>query len=46
VTATAEMTLDRAKWDVRFGSGSFFKGLGDRLIYDDFNMKVNLTAMK
>lgn len=46
VMAHAEMTLDRAKWDVRYGSGSFFKGLGDKLIYDDFNMKVNLTALK
>lgn len=46
VTAIAEMTLNRAKWDVRYGSGSFFKGLGDKLIYDDFDLKINLTAVK
>jgi polyisoprenoid-binding protein YceI len=42
--AEAEINVDRAKYDVRYGSGSFFKGLGDNLIYDDFTLKVNLVA--
>jgi len=42
--AQAEITVDRAKYDVKYGSGSFFKGLGDKLIYDDFTLKVNLVA--
>jgi len=44
VSGYAEIVVDRAKYDVRYGSGSFFEGLGDRLIYDDFNMKVTLNA--
>jgi len=38
--ATAELVLDRTKFDVRYGSGSFFENLGDNLIYDDFNLSV------
>jgi len=44
VTGYATMVVDRAKYNVKFGSGSFFEGLGDKLIYDDFDMKVSLTA--
>lgn len=46
ISGTATMTVDRSKYDVRFGSGSFFEGLGDKLIYDDFDMKISLTATK
>lgn len=46
VKATANITVDRAKFNVRFGSGSFFENLGDKLIYDDFNMNVTLVADK
>ncbi len=44
VTATAEIVIDRSKFDVRYGSGSFFDGLGDKLIYDDFTLNVQLVA--
>lgn len=46
VAANAKIELDRTKWNVRYGSGSFFKGLGDKMIYDDFTMKVALNAAK
>ncbi|MBN2424062.1 MAG: YceI family protein [Calditrichaceae bacterium] len=46
ITASASITVDRSKYDVRYGSGSFFKGLGDNLIYDDFNLNVSLIATK
>ena len=46
VTASAKIEVDRSKYDVRFGSGSFFTGLGDKLIYDNFTMNVKLTASK
>ncbi len=29
------MTIDRSQFDVKYGSGTFFKGLGDELIYDE-----------
>ena len=44
--ATAEITIDRSEFDVRYGSGSFFDNLGDKTIYDDFYLTVNLTLAK
>lgn len=41
-SATAKLTIDRSKFDVRYGSGSFFDNLGDKTIYDNFDLDVNL----
>ncbi len=46
LNANAQVTVNRAKYNVRYGSGSFFEGLGDKLIYDDFILKLNLVAAK
>ena len=43
-TATADITLDRSEFNVRYGSGSFFDGLGDKTIYDEFDLSVNLVV--
>jgi len=40
--ASATMKVDRAKYDVRYGSGSFFENLGDKTIYDEFDLVVDL----
>ncbi|SFU62901.1 Polyisoprenoid-binding protein YceI [Pustulibacterium marinum] len=40
--ATATLKIDRSKYDVRYGSGSFFDGLGDKTIYDEFDLVVDL----
>ena len=40
--ATATMKVDRAQYDIRYGSGSFFDNLGDKTIYDEFDMVVDL----
>lgn len=40
--ATATMKVDRAQYDVRYGSGSFFDNLGDKTIYDEFDLVVDL----
>ncbi|WP_343487814.1 YceI family protein [Allomuricauda sp. d1] len=40
--ATATLTVDRSKYDVRYGSGSFFDNLGDKTIYDDFELVADL----
>ena len=40
----AEIVVDRSKYDVRFGSGSFFDNLGDKMIYDDFTMTVEVLV--
>ena len=46
VTATGKMTIDRSEFDVKYGSGSFFDGLGDKTIYDDFDLYIAVTANK
>lgn len=44
LTATADFTIDRTLWDIKFRSGKFFENLGDNLIYDDFKIKFNIAA--
>ncbi len=41
--ATATMKIDRAQYNVRYGSGSFFDDLGDKTIYDEFDLVVDLV---
>ena len=42
-TATTSFAIDRTKYDIRYGSKSFFESIGDKAIYDDF--KVNVTLV-
>lgn len=42
--ATAEIKVDRSKYDVRYRSGSFFENLGDKAIYDEFDIEVKLVG--
>lgn len=44
VAAQATFNVDRSDFDVKFGSASFFDGLGDKVIYDDFNVSLNLVT--
>jgi len=41
--ATADIVVDRSEYDVRYGSGSFFDNLGDKTIYDEFELNVKLV---
>ena len=40
--ATAKVTINRSLYDIRYGSKSFFDNLGNKMIYDDFELNVNL----
>ena len=40
----SNIVLDRTKYNVRYGSGTFFDNLGDKTIFDEFTMKVNLLV--
>jgi len=42
--ANADFTIDRTKWNVRYGSGSFFDNLGDKAIYDDIKFELLIKA--
>ena len=44
LTASGNMTIDRTVYGMRFRSVNFFKDLGDTLIYNHFDLKVNITA--
>lgn len=41
-TATTAFNIDRTKYDIKYNSKSFFESIGDKAIYDEFELKVNL----
>jgi polyisoprenoid-binding protein YceI len=43
-TATANITIDRTKWGIKYGSGKFFTGLGDKVINDEFKLDIALST--
>ena len=45
-SANAVVTFDRTKYDVKFRSGSFFQGLGDKMINDEVQLTLTLTTKK
>ena len=40
----ANLVFDRSKYNVKFRSGTFFENLGDKLIYDDIELEINLKT--
>ena len=46
LNATASLVVDRSKYDVRYGSPSFFNDIGDKAIDDEFTVDVKLVANK
>lgn len=44
LTASGKIVVDRTKYGIKFRSGNFFENLGDTLIYNDFDLNVNITA--
>lgn len=42
-TYTAQLKVDRSKFDVRYGSNSFFDNLGDKAIDDIFILDIKLV---
>jgi len=40
--ANASLKIDRSKYDVKYGSSSFFEGLKDKVIYDEFDLITDL----
>lgn len=43
-TAKADVIVDRAKYDVQYGSKSFFPNIGDKMIEDNFTVSLDITA--
>lgn len=42
--ATGNIKIDRTLWDVKYGSGKFFKGLGDKVIADEIELDFNVVT--
>ncbi|MCF8219760.1 MAG: YceI family protein [Bacteroidales bacterium] len=40
---SADITFDRSKYNIRYGSDSFFDDLGDNMIYDDIELNIELS---
>ena len=43
-TANGTATVDRTKYDIKYGSKSFFESIGDKAINDDFTLNFNVIA--
>ncbi len=41
---TGKLTIDRTLWGVKYGSDSFFKGLGDKVIANDMEFDFELAT--
>lgn len=46
VACVGTATIDRSKFEVKYGSKSFFPEIGDKIIYDEFTVKFNVVGVK
>ena len=46
LNADGVITVNRTLYGIKYGSGSFFQGLGDKMIYDDFTLAFSVVAQK
>ncbi len=46
ILTSETFTIDRSKWNIKYGSKSFFDNLGDKFINDDIELKVSVIAKK
>lgn len=44
VVTVAKITVNRTKFDIKYGSASFFESIGNKAISDDFELNVNVVA--
>lgn len=44
--ASASLKVDRTLFDIKYRSGKFFPEIGDKMIKDEFDLKVTLTFAK
>lgn len=45
-SATGVAVIDRTKYDIKYGSKSFFESIGDKAIMDEFSLSFNVIAKK
>jgi polyisoprenoid-binding protein YceI len=44
LTAKASFKVDRTKFGIKYGSGTFFENIGDKAISNDFDVEIDLSA--
>jgi polyisoprenoid-binding protein YceI len=42
--STGTINIDRSLFGVKYGSGTFFEGLGDKMIMDEFTLNFKVIA--
>ena len=45
-SVSARLQLDRSDYNIKYGSGTFFDEIGDKVIYDDVRLDVSLSVTK
>lgn len=40
--ASANLKVDRTDFGIKYGSGSYFEDLQDKMIYDEFDLNIDL----
>lgn len=43
---SARLNLDRSDYNIKYGSGTFFEDIGDKVIYDGVLLDISLAAIK
>lgn len=46
VKGKGTLKIDRTDYDIKYRSGSYFEDLGDKMIYDEFEIDVDIVAKK
>jgi polyisoprenoid-binding protein YceI len=44
VHVSGTLSIDRTQWDIKYNSGNFFQDLGDKLIEDQIDFKIDVLA--
>jgi polyisoprenoid-binding protein YceI len=44
IVTIAKIMVNRTKFDIKYGSASFFESIGDKAINDEFELNVNVVA--
>ncbi len=45
ITCAGAAIVDRTKFDIKYGSKTFFPNIGDKMISDEFTLKFNVVAV-
>ena len=46
LSVTGTLIFDRSLYEVKYGSGKFFKDLGNKIIYDDITLSFDVNSTK